>query len=260
VQAELVPYKEYNRAGLPATWLPSSCISFHSGGDGAYGKPGGTLFSGVRRISLAELGSTAALAFTLDREVEDSPANSPGCAGLGDGIDGKWIKTVRINSSALEKFWGKPVMLEACVLLPAGFDEHPNARYPLVVQHGHFSPEMPTTGGGGWRDTPADCNPDQPVSSTNRKTGYECVQDIYGYYLYKNWTDMGTESVFHGARVLLMSVNHPTPFFVRRAAGAAARNRKACATCDGAHGVYIGLAAEPSCDYIDPKPSFAFAG
>ena len=28
--------------------------------------------------------------------------------------------------------------LGACVLLPEGFDEHPEARYPLIVFHGHF--------------------------------------------------------------------------------------------------------------------------
>ena len=36
----------------------------------------------------------------------------------------------------LSAFWGRPVELEAQVLLPAGFDERPAARYPLVLQVG----------------------------------------------------------------------------------------------------------------------------
>lgn len=216
VQAELVPYEEYNRKELPPTWLPKSCISYGAGNDGAYGKPGGTLYSSVRRVTLASLrdaGPTAALTLTMDSEVKDSPADSPGCAGLGDGVDSKWIKTVRINSTALGDFWQRPIMLEACLLLPAGFEEHPEARYPLVVQHGHFSPSMTTSGGGPWRDRAPSCDPDKPVSPSNPATGYECVQEHYGYYLYRNWTDMSAGSKFHGSRVLLITVNHPTPFF-----------------------------------------------
>jgi hypothetical protein len=34
----------------------------------------------------------------------------------------------------------------------------------------------------------------------------------YAYYLYGNWTS-AAEGPFVGARMLLMTVNHPTPFF-----------------------------------------------
>ena len=52
------------------------------------------------------------------------------------------MKTVRLNSSLLGAFWGRAVELEACVLVPYGFDDDPkeaatNASYPLVVAHGH---------------------------------------------------------------------------------------------------------------------------
>ena len=52
--------------------------------------------------------------------------------------DTKYIKHIRIQSKLLSKFWGRPVYLGAIVLLPEGFDEHPNAHYPLLVHHGHF--------------------------------------------------------------------------------------------------------------------------
>ncbi|MEE8481110.1 MAG: hypothetical protein V3T59_07720, partial [Desulfobacterales bacterium] len=52
--------------------------------------------------------------------------------------DRKYIKHVKIKSKLLTEFWGVPMHLGAFVLLPEGFDEHPEARYPLVINHGHF--------------------------------------------------------------------------------------------------------------------------
>ena len=45
--------------------------------------------------------------------------------------------------------------LGAHVLLPEGFDEHPDARYPLVIYHGHFPPAF-----GGFREEPPDSEPE----------------------------------------------------------------------------------------------------
>ena len=44
--------------------------------------------------------------------------------------DTKFIKHVRIQSKLLTAFWGRPMYLGAIVLLPDGFDEHPDAHYP----------------------------------------------------------------------------------------------------------------------------------
>ncbi len=37
-----------------------------------------------------------------------------------------------MQSKLLTEFWGRPMYLGAHVLLPEGFDEHPEARYPLL--------------------------------------------------------------------------------------------------------------------------------
>ena len=215
MQAEFVPYELYERAGLPPTWLPRSCISWGSGGDGAYGKPGGTLYSDVLSVTIGADATSKEVQVALDlsHEVHDSRADSPGCAGLGPGVDSEYIKTVQIVSPSLSAFWKRNVSLEACVLLPGGFAQHPDARYPTVVSHGHFSPSMPASGGGPWHPAAPACDPDAPVSATNPKTGYACVQDIYGHLLYRNWTDLSSDGVFAGARMLLVTLNHPTPFF-----------------------------------------------
>lgn len=58
------------------------------------------------------------LELSLDHVVPDSTPASPGCAGLGDGVDTDYMKTVRMNSTLLTEFWNRPIELEACVLLP----------------------------------------------------------------------------------------------------------------------------------------------
>jgi hypothetical protein len=45
--------------------------------------------------------------------------------------DTKYIRHIRIQSEALTKFWGRPMFVSAVVLVPEGFDDHPNARFPL---------------------------------------------------------------------------------------------------------------------------------
>src|SRR3984885_16302011 len=44
--------------------------------------------------------------------------------------DTKYIRHIRAESQLLTKFWGRPVYLSAIVLVPEGFDAHPQARYP----------------------------------------------------------------------------------------------------------------------------------
>ena len=39
------------------------------------------------------------------------------------------------------------------MLVPEGFDAHPDARYPLVINHGHFPQTF-----DGFRETPPDPN------------------------------------------------------------------------------------------------------
>jgi hypothetical protein len=40
--------------------------------------------------------------------------------------DTKYVRHIRIQSELLTKFWGTPMFLSAMVLVPEGFDEHPN--------------------------------------------------------------------------------------------------------------------------------------
>jgi hypothetical protein len=48
------------------------------------------------------------------------------------------LKHIRIQSRLLTKFWGRPMFIGANVLLPKGYDEHPDVRYPVHYIQGHF--------------------------------------------------------------------------------------------------------------------------
>lgn len=52
--------------------------------------------------------------------------------------DTKWVRHARLQSKLLSEFWGRPVWLGAIVLVPSGFDENPDRRYPVAYQQGHF--------------------------------------------------------------------------------------------------------------------------
>jgi hypothetical protein len=60
--------------------------------------------------------------------------------------DSRSVRHVRIVSPLLSRFWGRPVELGAVVLLPDGYDEHPEARYPVVYYHDHFGFTIPEGG------------------------------------------------------------------------------------------------------------------
>ncbi|HJS54205.1 MAG TPA: hypothetical protein VJ765_06660, partial [Chitinophagaceae bacterium] len=51
--------------------------------------------------------------------------------------DTKYIKHIKIQSKLLTGFWGRPMFLGAHILLPEGWDDHPNVKYPLAIFHGH---------------------------------------------------------------------------------------------------------------------------
>jgi enterochelin esterase-like enzyme len=56
--------------------------------------------------------------------------------------DTEWIKHVHLQSQALTKFWGRPMFVDARVVLPPGWAEHPTVHYPVMVEQGHFTPDV----------------------------------------------------------------------------------------------------------------------
>ena len=85
--------------------------------------------------------------------------------------DTQWLKTVRIKSEILSRFWGTPIYFGARVLLPRGFEDHPQSRYPGIYVFGHGTPFF--------FDTDPATNTERAIArarDANLQTGYEFYQ------------------------------------------------------------------------------------
>ena len=121
---------------------------------------------------------------------------------ISEPQDTRYIKHIRIQSKLLTEFWGRPMFIGAHVLLPEGFDEHPNVKYPLAIFHGHFPEDF-----GGFRMTPPDENLKPDSSARFRITGYNKIVQQEAYDFYKQWTGPGFP------RVLAVEITHANPYY-----------------------------------------------
>jgi len=105
--------------------------------------------------------------------------------------DTQYVKHIRMQSRVLSQFWGRPIYIGATVLLPEGYDTHPQAHYPVVYEQGHFNLRPPL----GFSTDPATAN--APPREGR----------ISGYDLYKQWTGADFP------RVIAVTFQHPTVYF-----------------------------------------------
>jgi hypothetical protein len=116
--------------------------------------------------------------------------------------DTKYIKHVKIQSKLLSEFWGQPMYLGAHVLLPKGFDEHPEVKYPLAIMHGHFPYDF-----GGFRTTPPDPDLEPQYSERFQLEGYNKIVQQEAHDFYKAWTGPDFP------RVLAIKIQHANQFY-----------------------------------------------
>ena len=116
--------------------------------------------------------------------------------------DSKYIKHIQIESKLLSEFWGRPMYLGAHVLLPEGFDEHPEAKYPLAIMHGHFPYDF-----GGFRINPPDPDLEPDYSARFGVHGYNKVVQQEAHDFYTTWTGPNFP------RVLAIKIQHANPFY-----------------------------------------------
>src|SRR5580698_9358974 len=81
----------------------------------------GNLYSKPQKVTIKPGGGVIQLALT-----EVIPP-------IAAKADTKYIRHIHIQSQKLTKFWGRPMEISAIVLVPEGFDDHPNARFPLMI-------------------------------------------------------------------------------------------------------------------------------
>ncbi len=116
--------------------------------------------------------------------------------------DTKYIRHVKIQSERLSQFWGRPMHLGAHVLVPEGFDEHPEARYPLMVFHGHFPADF-----DGFRTEPPDPNLKPDYAKRFKLEGYNRIQQQEAYDFYRKWISRDFP------RFLIIEIQHANPYY-----------------------------------------------
>ena len=148
------------------------------------------LYSTPKKIKIK---NSSTISISLDNEI---PPIEP-------ERDTEFIKHVKIRSKMLSEFWGRDMYLQANVLVPHGFDEKSNTRYPLMIFHGHF----PNTFRGFRTVPPTAPEKDTIYNSRFGITGYKYIQEKEAYDLYKNWISNDFP------RFLAIEIQHQNPYY-----------------------------------------------
>ena len=176
VQAVLHRYETFNRADGHVVKLPMD-----RGEGQQWNRAPGNLLSTPVKISFDPSSKTT-------HEIVLNAAIPP----IDPPEDSRYIKHIKIESKLLSEFWGRPMHLGAAILLPEGFEDHPDARYPLVIMHGHFSPTV-----YGFSES-------TPVAGLSGRRAARAQQ---AHDFYRLWTGENFP------RVILVTVQHACPFY-----------------------------------------------
>ncbi|WP_414901578.1 alpha/beta hydrolase-fold protein [Sphingomonas flavalba] len=121
---------------------------------------------------------------------------------IAEPKDTEFVRYFKFRSPSLSKFWGRDVFINAHVLVPRDFDKHPEARYPLVVFHGHFPKEF-----GGFRTTPPDPNEACVPSARFGEPCYNRIEAQEAYDFYQKWISPDFP------RMLIIEIDHSNPYY-----------------------------------------------
>jgi enterochelin esterase-like enzyme len=170
VQALLNIYTRFSRADGHVIWAHNDQWEGQQ-----FDRSPGNLFSEVQKV---HLDPTAGYNLKLHLTRVVPPIEVP--------PDTEWVKRIKFESKLLSKFWGQPMYLGATILLPKGYDSHPDTRYPVVYYQDHFGIGAPL----GFR--PETVTPGQETARSS---------------FYRKWISEDYP------RLIVVSFQHPTPYF-----------------------------------------------
>ena len=184
VQAFFHKYETYNLSNgnevkLPASWAAGS----------RWNREPGNFYSTPQKIMIS---ASSESKIVMDQEI----------SLIEESEDTKYIKHVKMESKLLTKFWGRSMELGAHVLLPEGFDEHPEARYPIMIFHGHFPTDF-----GGFRTIPPDPDLEPTYSDRFQLEGYNKIVQQEAYDFYQRWISKDFP------RFIAIEIQHANPYY-----------------------------------------------
>ena len=174
VQAVVNVYELARRTDGQRIW-----VHLNDGSQEPFQAAAGNLYSDVQPLHVGGGGTTT---LTINHLIP--PAEPP--------HDTEWVKHVRIQSRKLTEFWGRPIFVNATVLLPRGYAEHPEVRFPSVYTLGHNVPFSMVT----------DSTRVRGLGTLNPVTGLET-----GFDFYRAWNGEGFP------RFIAISLEQQTPYF-----------------------------------------------
>ncbi len=186
VQALLHRYETFHRADGHTVKLPMD-----RGEGQQWNEAPGNLYSSPRTVTIDPAGG-GVVEIVMDQVIPPIP----------DPPTTKYIKHEKIQSRLLTEFWGRPMFLGAHVLLPEGFDEHPGARYPLVIFHGHFPHDF-----GGFREEPPDPDLEPEHSERFDWPAYNRTKQEHAHQFYNEWTGPDFP------RMIIIEIQHANPYY-----------------------------------------------
>ena len=134
VQAFLNVYTTFNRAD-------GHVIEAHMN-SGTFQDPfkaPGNAHSDVVKLTVGEQGFEG-IDLTIDTVIRPPRPLADGeVLQLGNFDDTEWVRYVKFRSDKLSEFWGRDMYIGANILLPPGYDENPDAVYPVLYMQGHSS-------------------------------------------------------------------------------------------------------------------------
>jgi len=185
-QALLNRYRDFHLANGSVVSLPPD-----RGEGQQWNRKPGNFYSMPVRIEIGASGD-GSIELTMDQVIPE----------IEPPADTEFVKHVRMRSELLSEFWGEDIYLGAHVLLPKGFDEHPDVHYPLMVFHGHFPADF-----GGFRTEPPDPDLEPDYSDRFDVHGYNIIQQQEAYAFYQTWISDDFP------RFIVIEVQHPTPYY-----------------------------------------------
>lgn len=186
VQAVLHKYDTFNLSNGKTVKLPAA----RGAGQNWRLEPGNVI-SAPQKVTFDPQGANE-ISITLDNVLPE----------IAEPEDTKYIRYIKVRSEKLSEFWGTDVYINGHVLVPEGFDENPDAKYPLAIFHGHFPAEF-----GGFRTTPPDPDLECEYSERFDEPCYNRIEQQEAYDFYKQWTSDDFP------RMLIVEIDHSNPYY-----------------------------------------------
>ena len=186
VQVLFHKYETFQRADGHVVKLPMD-----RGEGQQWNRAPGNLYSTPQKVTIKH-GQFPSMTIKLDQKIPP----------IAEPDDTKYVKHIKIKSKLLSDFWGRDMYIGAHVLLPEGWESHPDVKYPLAIMHGHFPSDF-----GGFRTTPPDSGLKPEYSERFDVEGYNLIVQQEAYDFYKTW--IGPDF----PRVIAIKIQHPTPYY-----------------------------------------------